>query len=218
MDTAIPPIVRGPSVPRFGTGSIVILLVLTFLGLAAWGITGYFRLSSETRALRASLFQTTACQWHQKVAVHVGGMTLSLARTALRWVRLPREPRAALEALHGAEVGVYTGQEPLQQVDPGTILSEADKSMAARGWLRAVGVAKEQELVAVYVPAKKTSPKNVKCCLLVLHGGTMVVAAARGNVQPLLELASARWDRNSAEVSSKLRCFLPQRQERSATE
>ena len=110
-DGRIPPTTSaaGPIRPRFRvrTGYVVLALVLCVPLLCAVGIAGYFRLSSATEALRSSVIESVPGQWDKRFAVHVGGLTLGLVRFGSLFFNLPPEPKAALETLHGAEVGVY---------------------------------------------------------------------------------------------------------------
>src|SRR5438270_12085509 len=93
--------------PRFRTGHVVLLSLFTLIGLSIIGVTGYFRLSPEVIALRASAMKSLGGQWNKKIALHVGSLTTGVVRTALRRVRIDPEPRAAIESLHGAEIGIY---------------------------------------------------------------------------------------------------------------
>jgi len=185
------PINSGPGLRK---GHLVILTLLLGLGLAVVGVTGYFRLGSDSAALRSSLMKSTPAQWQKKIAVHVGGFTMGVVRTTLRWVKLPPEPRAALEALRAAEVGVYKLQTDPSSVDQERIVAAADKTMRARGWDRALGVIKEGNLVLAYIPRRGLSVGSMKCCLAVLHDGILVVASAKGDLQPLMEIAKNRLD------------------------
>lgn len=156
------------------------------------GVTGYFRVSPETAALRASLMQSVPGTWHKKIALSVGSVTTGLVRAGSRFINMPSEPRAALDALHGAEVGIYRLEEEVA-VNKGAALQAADKAMKSRGWDRIVGVVGERELVAVYFP-RKASPRDVKCCVLVFQGCDLVVASVRGNLEPLVQLAHQHMD------------------------
>ncbi len=180
-----------PPKPRFELRKrhVVVLAVVCLPLFCAVGIAGYFRLGSDTQALRGSLMSSVTGQWEKKFAVHVGGLTLGLARAGARFVNLPAEPRAALEALHGAEVGVYRlAQEPAF-VDHGTIFPAADRAMSAQGWERIVALVQPHELVGVYIPRKGVSRGRMACCLVVLKDRDLVVVSARGNVDPLMKLA-----------------------------
>src|SRR5690348_3360188 len=148
-----------PAVLRSGlsAGHIVILAIFLALGLGVVGVTGYFRLGSDAAALRSSVTESVSGQLHKKFAVHVGALSMNLLRFGLRWVHLPPEPRAALNALEGAEVGVYNVQQHASSLDSEKIVTAADKIMTRRGWERAVAVVKNQDLVIVYVPHKPVS-------------------------------------------------------------
>jgi hypothetical protein len=186
----------GPARPglRFHAGYCVLAAVLLLPVLCIVGVTSYFRLGSETTALRESLMSSVTGSWHKTIALNVGWFTTTLVRAGAGWFSLPAEPRAALAAVHGAEVGVYELDQDAGQIDHARVLRQADKAMAARGWERVVGVAQERNLVAIYLPRRGFSLKNVKCCLLVFQGRELVVASVRGNPKPLLQLATDRLD------------------------
>lgn len=187
---------NAPSNPR-GSGpragyviALTIPLVFAlFFALCVIGVTGYFRLGSETTALRESLMGSVDGRWHKTIAVHLGWFTTSLVRAGTRLVKLDPEPRAAIEAVRGVEVGVYQVQDVPVREDHGAILAKADKSMARRGWVRVVGVSHDRDLVAVYMPRKGVSPRNVKCSVMVFNGRELVVVSARGNLEPLWAIA-----------------------------
>src|SRR5262245_38993629 len=178
--------------PRLQTGHIVLLACFALLVLSIVGVTGYFRLSSETAALSSSLRKAVPGTWHKKIAVNVGGFTMAVVRHGLRFVRMEPEPRAAIEALRGAEVGIYELELQKAGAPSASVFLATDKAMAARGWERVVGGAEKADLVAGYMPRKGLSPAKMKCCVLVLHGANLVVASARGNIEPLLALSRDR--------------------------
>ncbi len=154
------------------------------------GVASLFRLSSETAALRRSLVSEVEGTWNTKIAVRIGWVTAGVVRLASHLVSLPEEPRALLKTVRGAEVGVYElGQGP-DVCNPRAMLAAADKAMARRGWERVVCVAQGRELVLVYMPGKGLSPRHTRCCISVWDGHQLVVGGVRGNVEPLLELAT----------------------------
>jgi hypothetical protein len=77
--------------------------------------------------------------------------------------------------------------------------------MSARRWDRAVGVSRENELVAVYFPRRGLSTKRMKCCVLVLQGRDLIVAGASGNLEPLLAIATKHLDLKDATQFLALR-------------
>jgi len=187
--------------PKLRKRYLVILVLLAISALGIFGLTGYFRLSSDTAALQASLMKSVGGRWHKKIAVRVGWLTMGLVRNGLRWVPLDAEPRAAIEALLGFEVGVYNQIPGERCIDRGAMLSATDQAMSRCGWTRAVGVVKDQEFVAVYLPRKAISAGSMKCRVIVLHGDTLVVAAARSNLKPLIEIAKSRLPRHEPEIA-----------------
>ena len=179
---------------RIRTWWVVVGVLFCTLLLCGVGVAGYFRLSSPTRALRESVMSSVGGQWDKRFAARVGGFTCALVRSWSRFLPLPPEPRAALDAVRGAEVGVYRLHCEPAPVDRTKLLLEADRAVGRRGWERAVTVAQHGEFVAVYIPRKGVSSRGVACCLVVLHGRDLVVASARGNLEPLMALANKRLD------------------------
>jgi len=174
------------------------------LALLSVGLTGCFKVSSDVGALRDSVMKSAAAQWDEKIEIGVGPITLYLARAGLAFVDLDPEARTALHAVRGAEVGVYKMREGHEQLKRAVILSAADKAMARRGWDRIVGVMNQGEFVAIYVRHDVRSTRNVRVCLLTLSGEGMVVASARSNLEPLMEMAFKR-----AEWRQKGRAPIP---------
>jgi hypothetical protein len=62
--------------------------------------------------------------------------------------------------------------------------------MTSRGWDRVVGVVEANQCVAIFVPQKKFSAQNTACRVLVLSERDLVIVSARGDLTPLLDLAS----------------------------
>lgn len=174
---------------RWFFGAMIVVSVgLAVLGIAlVVGVASYFRLSSETRALRNGLIKASGADWHQQIAFNVGRMTLGVARTGLSLVHLDKEARAALESMHGLEVGIYQLPAAAKTPDRAAMLIAADKAMLARGWERAVGVMEGHELVAIYLPEKNTNMQRLNCCVMVFDGRQMILASARTNPQPLVK-------------------------------
>lgn len=174
--------------------AIVLAVSMSALLLAVYAVTGYIRLGRDTAALRDSLMQCTAAVWNKQVEVNVGPLTVGLARFGLSFIDLDPDARLALQACRGAEVGVYHLQDGQVTLRCTPMLSAADQAMSTRGWERVVGVLHPGELVAVYVPRKMNSAKDVHVCLLVLNREDMVVVSARSNLEPLLQLAMKHVD------------------------
>jgi hypothetical protein len=208
-----PPRASSPKRPafRFRKRYLVVLLLLCVPVLCAFGITGYFRLSSDTDALRNSFMTAAPGQWQKKFAAHAGWMTFALVRSIGQLLPLPVEPRAALNAVQGAEVGIYELHQPPGSANPSAILLRADEAMTGRGWVRIVAVAHEHELVAIYIPAKGVSSKRMTCCLAVLKDRELVVVSARANLDPLLDLAARKLASNHPWRSASSHFAVPAR-------
>lgn len=175
---------RSQTRPKLG---LVVLLALLSVGL-----TGCFRVSSDTKALRDGLMQTAAAEWDTEIEVGVGTLTLGLARLGLGFVDLPPEARAAIGAVRGAEVGVYRLRDEHRPLDHSIMLTKADGAMGVRGWDRLVTVLNHREMVAIYVPKDMRSPRDVSVSIVVLDGHDMVLAAARSDLEPLMQIAFKR--------------------------
>ena len=168
-----------PPIFAFRVRDIVLGSMMIGFALVVVGIVSVFRLSPEGAILRESVLAEANCPWSKKIALHVGMLTTGLVRVGSHFFKMPAEPQAALDAIRGGEVG---------------ILARADKAMSARRWVRVVGVSREDELVAVYVPRRNFSTARAKCCVLVLNGRDLVVAGASGNLEPLVKIVDQHLD------------------------
>ncbi len=191
-----------PTANRRRRWPVVLLVAAVCLGWLAVGVSGFFRVGRDTGALRDSLLQSAPAPWTKTIELSVGSFTCSLARLVTAFFDLPPEARAAIRAARGAEVAVYT-QPPREvcgnQVD---MLSEADRVMENRGWDRIAGVVSHHELVAIYLPKKLRSPRDLRVCVAVLERGQLVVVSARSNLEPLLDFALKRCAEEAAGHNS----------------
>lgn len=172
------------------------LIVLTGFcmipSLMVVAVASFFTVSSTTAHLRDAVLETNPAQ--KRVAVSAGPITCALVRYGLGFLELPPEARLGIASARGGEVCVYQLDQPARPAERGRIIRRADIAMTKRGWSRVVGVSHENNLVAVYMPQKQRSSSDVRACVLVLHERDMVVAAARGKVEPILELAAMHCD------------------------
>src|SRR5215475_1491618 len=104
-------------VPLLSPAAVVLLGLAALLCVALIAVTSYFRLSSEASALRQSAMSSIPGAWHRKIAFHVGALTTGALRAGSHFIKLAPEPRAALDALHGGEVGIYSLEEEPEVVD-----------------------------------------------------------------------------------------------------
>jgi hypothetical protein len=164
------------------------------------GVASYFHLSSDTRALRNRLMEASGVEWRQQIGLNIGRFTFGAVRAGLSFVTLDPEARAAVQAVRGAEVGIYELVSERSHPDGAAMLAVADKVLNDRGWERVVGVLDGEELVSVYLPAKTISARRVKCCVVVFDGQRMVMVRATANLEPLLECL-----RNQTDIRANLR-------------
>jgi hypothetical protein len=177
------------------------------LGGIIFGVASYFRLSSDTRALREGLIKASGVEWRQQLGLNIGGFTFGAARAGLAFVPLDPEARAALSTVRGAEVGLYQMTSGRTQPDSAAMLIIADQVLSDRGWERVVGVLHEEQLVGVYLPANSISAGHVKSCVMVFDGRQMVLVRANANLEPLLDFV-----RSQTDVSQKLTALAARRE------
>ncbi len=176
---------RRPLLVILGIGLALGLLLIILLVV---GVISPVRLGRDAGALRNSVMKSAARRFDKKIEVNVGSFTLNLARTVLHFVPLDPNVCPALQAVRGAEAGVYQVEPGQRPLDHASMLCAADEAMTRRGWDRVVGVMNPHELVAVYVPGNVHTPRDLKVCLAVMERGQLVVASVRSNLEPLLEL------------------------------
>ncbi|MCW5555888.1 MAG: hypothetical protein KIS67_27490 [Verrucomicrobiae bacterium] len=166
-----------------------VLLAFFFITpvLLVLGVTSYFRLNSDTRALRSSLVEASQAEWQPQLSLNLGSLTCGAIRYGLSSLPLEPEAHAAVQAVRRAEVSLLRLAPGSEPADRAAMLEATDAVMSRRGWDRVVGVREGNELVAVYVSAKTTSFRRMESCMVVLTGEQLIVASARANLQPLLD-------------------------------
>jgi len=149
--------------------------------------TGCFRVSSDTQALRDVALKLQTGEAEEKIELGVGFFTVGLAKLGARFVELPPEVRGILGSVDGVECSVYElrgGESNFAEV-----LSQADQSMEKRGLDRVVGVLEREQLIAVYVPRKMKSPRDMSISVMVLTKRELICASARGDLDSVMQLA-----------------------------
>ena len=152
--------------------------------------TGCFRVSSETRALRDVALEFGVDGAEEKIELGVGFFTVGLAKLGTRFVEMPAEARSILGSVKGVECSVYEIQS--QKRDLAELLKRADEAMDQQGCERVVGVIDAEQLVAVYVPRRATSHRNLSMSVMVLTQRELVCATARGDLEPVVQMAFAK--------------------------
>ena len=169
-----------------------LLTPLLVVGGLAIVVIRSLHVGPEVAALRDSVAPGVATGWHKQVEVSVGRLPLWLARAGLHFAPVQAEARLALRAAKGADVAVYERPADGAPTDRVAVLQRADEAMSYLGWQRAVGVVEQDQLVAVYVPRHQDSTHELTACVLVLDRQNLVVASARTDLEPLLELVRSR--------------------------
>lgn len=196
---SLPPVIR-PEIARdpverwlrrfaWGLAGLGVLLAL-----AVYGIIGCFRLSPETASLRESIQTATGREYHSRLTINLGSWTFGTARLVANFAPVATEPRVALQSLRACEVGIYETLAPVESENSTALLEVADRGMAQRGWERVVGVNMDEQLVAVYMPHQDTTRDESKFAILVCKDRQMIIAAARVNLEPAIQLALAKSD------------------------
>jgi hypothetical protein len=173
------------------------------------GLTGCFRASEDTKALRDGLLKSAQAESETQVEVAVGAWPLALARVGLAFLDVPPEAGAALSALRRADVSVSELCPRCRLPDRAAMLVSADAVMAERGWDRVVGVIDRGDLVAIYAPRDLRSPRELRFCVAVVDERDLVVASVRGNPEPLFELAWHRAESGLKPHWAKARAPAP---------
>ena len=173
------------------------------LGGLALGVASYFRLSSDTRALRNELTRASGTEWRKQIALNIGDSTLGVTRGALLFIKgVDRDAQTALRAVRGVEVGIYELDSTSKAPDRAAMLNAADKVMSSRGWERVVGVLDGEQMVGVFLPAKITSGNQMKCCVAVLDDRKLIVVSAKADLQPVVDLVKSQSDWHAKFTSS----------------
>ena len=189
-ESASPPVRRRPN--RYIWLWALLLTPFLLVLLLAACVASCFHLSSEARALRNGLLESSGVEWRQQIALNANWLTLGVVRAGLSCVKLHPAARAAVRSVQSAGVGVYELSPGTPRPDRAAMFAAADSAMTARGWERVVGVVDKEDMVAIYLPAKNITLHHLKCCVMVFDGKDLVVVSARGNPEPILNYAIAQ--------------------------
>jgi len=151
----------------------------------------------DVRTVRQAVIEASGKGWKPQFRVGVGPLSLGLLRATLCFTGIDPEAAAALQALHAADVSLDRRFKHVPQAPSATWLSKADARLQPLGWQRTITVVERDHTVLVYFPTAERPTKDLEVCVVVLEPDQLIVASARSDLQPLLDLA---W-RHSGELA-----------------
>ena len=169
------------------------IIKVALLASLVFASTGCFRVSSETRALRDAALENGIAGAEEKIELALGRFTFAAANFGLSFVeteQIPQEARMLLGSVKGAEVSVYNFKK--REGDLSKVMADADRALEKRGCERLVGVVGGDRLVAVYIPKKMRSARDVRFSVLVLNNRDLVCVSARGDLRTIMDFAMAQ--------------------------
>lgn len=191
MNPTTPPLASAPGKRRRRVWPWVVGLFLSpfvVLGLAAFS---FLTLDSDAAALRRHVMRATDSQWHTRIQVSVGRLTLGTVRAALGFVRDNdhiNDARLALRAVNCASVGVYSLTSGAGSWSGEILLAETDRAMQGRGWSRLVGITGRDEIVLVYAEDNRSGSGPIELCLAVVQARELVVVSTSVDAAALGDL------------------------------
>ena len=167
-------------------GLVILMAPMLILGVAAWSM---LTLNRDAALLRREVMSATDSDWHTKVQMDLGAVTLGTVRTALRFVHHKdiADARLALAAVRSASVGVYERDNAEGKISAEKLFTDTDRLMRARGWTRLVGVADHNQNVLIYT-SDRGSDDRMDLCVAVVDGRELVVVSTRVDAGVLLQL------------------------------
>lgn len=174
----------------------VVLMLVGLGGLLAWA----WRPSGDLQALRAAVRSPSAGAWRPELEVSLGRLPAWCARSALGWIDLPPEARAAVNAIRSAQVGIYRRPATATSSESTSLemLRSMEKNLSERGWSPVATVREGDRTIAVLTrgeSAESTAP--LAACALVVEEARLIVVAGDFQLAPLLEWGierGARWN------------------------
>jgi len=168
---------------------LLVVAVLALIGSVPLILTSHLGLSRDLRRVRDGVFKTSNARWERQFELNAGQLAFGLARLAVSRAPVEPEVRTALGAVRGVEVGLYECRSPRSRLDYSQLLGQTDEALASRGWERMVGVQQRDQFVAVYTPRDMRPNGALELCVVVAADGHLILVSARGNLEPVLNLA-----------------------------
>lgn len=171
--------------------AVGLLLMLTPLVVVGVGVLSMVSLDRDAQVLRREVMAATDADWHTKVQVSAGWLTLGAVRTALRFIQHENmdEARIALGAVRKVSVGVYERSGRGEKWSRKELLAKTDERMRQRGWSRLVGVTEKGQAVLVYTSDRVDDGDRLDLCIAVVDGREMVIVSAKVEADSLVRLA-----------------------------
>lgn len=205
MNSPVPPLLK----PRRRYGRWValgLLVMVTPIVILAVGVASMLTLNRDAAVLRREVMAATDADWHTKVQLSVGGITLGAVRAGLRFVEAEHmdEARMALAAVRSASVGVYESKDRVGELSLDQLFNRTDKRMKSRGWTRLVGVAEDDKTVMVYSSEDAGSDGRFDLCVAVVDDNQMVVVSTSVDADSLLKLVERHMPKGELRGKLKL--------------
>lgn len=167
-------------------GLVIVMTPVVILGVAAWSL---LTLNRDAALLRREVMTATGSDWHTKVQMDLGWVTLGTVRTVLHFVHHEHieDARLALSAVRSASVGVYERNDGDRNISVEKLFGRTDQLMRDRGWTRLVGVAEGKQNVLIYT-SDHSSGDRVDLSIAVVDGRELVVVSTRVDAEALTQL------------------------------
>lgn len=167
------------------------LCLAPFLVLAVTAVS-FLTLDRDAAILRQRVMAATGSNWHTKVQLSVGRITIGAVRSGLAFVHNKdiEDARLALAAVRHASVGVYEVQPGPADWSRQRLFAESDEAMLRRGWTRLVGVADGKDTVLIYTPQNFDPDDPVDICVAVVNDRELVVVSASVDSAALADLVA----------------------------
>lgn len=155
------------------------------LGAAAYS---YLALDRDASFLRREMARASGTEWKTTIQISLGQVSFAALRGGLSFVKDNdvMEAHDALSALRKTSVGVYQRLGESGEWSSAELMSDTDKRMQRRRWIRIVGVVDGKDTVMVYVP--KDGDEIDRICVAVINAREMVVISATINPAALMDL------------------------------
>ncbi|BET65966.1 hypothetical protein ASA1KI_08840 [Opitutales bacterium ASA1] len=129
--------------------------------------------------------------WYPQVRVRLGAVPLFVARRVVSAIPdLPREALQGLRAVRGAEVTIMSHDGRSSPAARADSVVSATAALDRDGWEPVVAVRDGATVVRVFVRDVAVGGETLSVCVVVCEDGQLVVASARVETEPLVELVS----------------------------